>query len=77
MRALTRCPNCESGDQYRSIKPVSAGGGHAPNFLPGLGSLFRAARFEIVVCRECGLTRWFASEEARRTLSESKRWKRA
>jgi len=77
MRALARCPNCESGDQYRCVRPVSAGGGHAPNFLPGLGSLFRSARFEIVVCRECGLTRWFASEEARRRLSESKRWKRA
>jgi predicted nucleic-acid-binding Zn-ribbon protein len=66
----TPCPNCESHDQYRS-KEVGAGGGHAPNYLPGLGKWYAAAKFTVVVCRSCGLTRFFASEEARANLTDT------
>jgi len=66
----TPCPNCESHDQYRS-KQVGAGGGHAPNYLPGLGKWYAAAKFTVVVCRACGLTRFFASEEARANLADT------
>ena len=66
----TPCPNCQSNDQYRS-KEVGAGGGHAPNYLPGLGKWYAAAKFTVVVCRSCGLTRFFASEEARANLADA------
>jgi predicted nucleic-acid-binding Zn-ribbon protein len=66
----TPCPNCESHDQYRS-KEVKAGGGHAPDYLPGLGHWYAAAKFTVVVCRSCGLTRFFASEEARERLANA------
>jgi predicted nucleic-acid-binding Zn-ribbon protein len=66
----TPCPNCQSNDQYRS-KEVGAGGGHAPNYLPGLGKWYTAAKFTVVVCRSCGLTRFFASEEARANLADA------
>jgi predicted nucleic-acid-binding Zn-ribbon protein len=76
MRA-SACPNCESVDQYQSQKDISAGGGgHAPNYLPGLGKWYAAAKFTVVVCKRCGLTRWFASEEARQKLGESEGWER-
>ena len=54
---------------------TSSGGGHAPNYLPGLGTFLRAAKFTLVVCRDCGLTRFFASPEARAKLKESGKWK--
>jgi predicted nucleic-acid-binding Zn-ribbon protein len=65
----TPCPNCQSHDQYRS-KEVGAGGGHAPNYLPGLGRWYAAAKLTVVVCRSCGLTRFFASQEALDRLSD-------
>ena len=74
MDHLTPCPNCRGNTLYES-QPISAGGGHAPNYLPGLGRFVVSARFVLVVCRDCGLTRFFASPEARKKLSESRRWK--
>ncbi len=69
------CPNCGSKELYRSDE-VSAGGGHAPNYLPGLGNFFFSERFNLVVCRDCGLTRFFARSSARAKLPDSKKWKR-
>lgn len=76
MHGVSSCPNCGGGNNYRTVKPVSAGGGYAPNYLPGLGSWYAAEKFHVVVCRDCGLTRWFASDAARRRLTESSRWQR-
>jgi predicted nucleic-acid-binding Zn-ribbon protein len=72
---IAPCPNCNSNQLYQS-EPVSAGGGHAPNYLPGLGSFFRAEQFQLVVCRDCGLTRFFARPEALAKLGESGKWHR-
>jgi hypothetical protein len=72
---VSPCPNCASNNLYRS-QPVSAGGGYAPNFLAGLGGLWCAAKLNLVVCRDCGLTRFFASREATDKLSDSKKWQR-
>lgn len=71
---VSPCPNCRSKTLYRTIKPVSAGGGHAPNFLPGLGRTFSAEKFHIIVCADCGLTRFFARPEALGKLSASTKW---
>jgi predicted nucleic-acid-binding Zn-ribbon protein len=70
------CPNCGAANLYRTRKAVSAGGGHAPNYLPGLGRLIVPGRFRVVVCRDCGFTRFFAEREATDRLSESGRWER-
>lgn len=74
MEELTPCPSCRGNTLYES-KPISAGGGHAPNYLPGLGRFVISARFVLVVCRDCGLTRFFASPDARKKLKESRHWK--
>lgn len=76
MDTFSPCPNCGGGNQYVSLKEVSAGGGHAPNFLPDLGTIFSAEKFRIVVCSDCGLTRFFARRSAREKLRESEKWKR-
>lgn len=72
---VSPCPNCGGRNLYRS-QPVSAGGGHAPNYLPGLGGFLRSERFHLVLCKDCGLTRFFARREALDKVAHSRRWER-
>jgi DNA-directed RNA polymerase subunit RPC12/RpoP len=73
---VSPCPNCSGSNLYRTRKPVSSGGGHAPNYLPGLGRLLLSGRFDLVVCRDCGLTRFFATRESTEKLGDASRWER-
>lgn len=75
MADTSRCPECDGSRVYRQ-GGISAGGGYAPNYLSGLGSFFSAAKFTIAVCADCGLTRWYASPEARAKLPHSDAWRR-
>jgi predicted nucleic-acid-binding Zn-ribbon protein len=75
MENLAPCPHCR-GNTLFEHGGISSGGGHAPNYLPGLGPWYRSGRFVVVVCRDCGLTRFFASPEARKRLAEAKSWRR-
>jgi len=75
MRKTSPCPNCGGRNLFEST-PVSAGGGHAPNYLPGLGKWWMAENFTLVLCQDCGLARFFAGEQATAKLPQSKRWKR-
>ena len=70
------CPSCDGGNLFETVKDVSAGGGYAPNYLPGLGGLFVAEKFSVVICADCGLTRLFATRRAREKVRESAKWKR-
>ena len=72
----SNCPECGQGNLYSSGE-VSSGGGYAPNYLPGLGGVFASAKLNVVVCRDCGLTRFFASRAAREKLPESGKWRKA
>jgi predicted nucleic-acid-binding Zn-ribbon protein len=74
---VSPCPGCGGSDLYRTVRPVAAGGGHAPNYLPGLGPWWRSERFVLVLCKSCGLTRFFARPEATAKVSESEKWERA
>lgn len=75
MKKTTACTSCGGTGLYRS-KQVSAGGGYAPNYLPGLGNLLVSARFHLVMCKDCGLTQFFAERAALEKLSKSRSWKR-
>ena len=70
------CPECGKSNLFKSVAAISAGGGHAPNYLPGLGTLLFAAKLHVVVCQDCGLTRHFAEKEGLAKLSQSEKWKR-
>jgi predicted nucleic-acid-binding Zn-ribbon protein len=74
MSGVAPCPEC-GGKSLYSGPPTSAGGGHAPNYLPGLGRFFSSAKFVLVVCRDCGLTRFYAQPDARAELTESSKWR--
>jgi hypothetical protein len=67
------CPHCGSSEIFRS-KAISAGGGHAPNLLPGLGKWYAAAKINLVICRGCGLMRMFAEQEALDKLTDTDDW---
>jgi predicted nucleic-acid-binding Zn-ribbon protein len=67
------CPNCGGKNLYRTT--VESGGARGPNFLPGLGSFWVSGKFDVVVCRDCGLSRFFAGREATEKLAQSKKWK--
>ena len=68
------CPDCGGVTLYQTS--IKSAGPYGPMLLPGLGSLFRFARFEIVVCADCGLTRLYAEPDARAKLSKVRAWKR-
>jgi predicted nucleic-acid-binding Zn-ribbon protein len=70
------CPDCGKTNLFRTVAPISAGGGQAPNYLPGLGTLFFAAKFQLVVCQDCGLTRFYVAKEGLEKLPKSEKWKR-
>jgi predicted nucleic-acid-binding Zn-ribbon protein len=69
------CPECGHSNLYSSAE-VSAGGGYAPNYLQGLGGFLSTPKFTVVVCKDCGLSRFFASKEARDKLSVSDKWRK-
>ena len=75
MTTSQTCPECGKNNLFRSAL-ISAGGGHAPNYLPGLGTFFSPGKFQLVVCRDCGLTRHYADKEARERLTNSTKWTR-
>jgi DNA-directed RNA polymerase subunit RPC12/RpoP len=70
------CPNCKGRQLYKAKQPVGSGGGYSPDFLPGLGISFWSfgAKFDVVVCQDCGLTRFVAAQESLHKLSTSPKW---
>lgn len=77
MKPSSTCPECSGVNLYISDE-VAAGGGYAPNYLPGLEKYwgFVSAKFHVVVCADCGLTRFFAADEAINRLPESGSWRK-
>ncbi len=75
MQDVTPCPNCQGRTLYASREMSAWSGQHGPNDLDGLGGFFKPARLTIVVCRDCGQMRFFASPQARAKLKESKKWR--
>lgn len=74
---LSQCPECGSDQLFRSV-PATAYGGSENSFsiLPGLGSRLQGAKFTVVCCKDCGLTRIYATTEARNKLGQNDSWRR-
>jgi predicted nucleic-acid-binding Zn-ribbon protein len=72
---MKACPECGSNKVYRYKKEIDAGGGYGPDLLPKLNPRFLGfAKFLPVVCKECGLIRYYLSEESREKLGSSEHW---
>jgi hypothetical protein len=72
MRVLAPCPNCTS-DNHRATT-ADASSDFGPDLLPGTHGIFRKSTFEVVVCCDCGLTRFFAPQEEIEKLLKSNLW---
>jgi len=68
------CPECARQNLYATT--VGSAGGHGPVLLPGLGGFLHFAKFNIVVCSDCGLTRFYAEPGARAKLPNASQWTR-
>ncbi|HTU90338.1 MAG TPA: hypothetical protein VMF69_09710 [Gemmataceae bacterium] len=70
---LKSCPNCGGGELYH--RRLSSAGAYGPQLLAGLGSFLHYADFDVVVCADCGMTRFFAEPEARKNVRSHDEWK--
>ena len=68
-----KCPESDGQDLY--FTETNSGGGYGPILLPGLGRFMRLARFRVLVCAGCGLTRFYATQDARAKLPAAKAWR--
>ena len=71
------CPGCGSPDVYKTVKPISSGGGYSPDLLPGLHPWYGSAKLHGLLCARCGLYRQVADEAALQRLRESPKWRRS
>lgn len=76
-----KCPECGGESLHETI--TSCGGGYGPDLLSGLGRWglggliqIEFAKFRVVMCEACGLTRFYAEEAARAKLPKAKLWRR-
>ena len=61
MKRTGRCNECGATDIRTTT--VSAGGGHAPDLLPGTHSWWTSGKLEVYVCCSCGYFQYFVPEE--------------
>lgn len=69
-----KCPECGLENIYATT--TNSGGGYGPILLPQLGGFLRMAAFEVLVCANCGLTRFYADAAARTKLPGANKWRR-
>jgi hypothetical protein len=74
MKRNGKCNEC-GGSDIRMTE-VPAGGGHAPDLLPGTHPWWKSGRLEVYVCCSCGFFQYFVPEEALPEVRESKEFER-
>jgi predicted nucleic-acid-binding Zn-ribbon protein len=68
------CPECGQKNLYSVV--TGSGGGYGPMLLPKLSSGWTVAEFQVVVCADCGLTRFVADAEALNRLPSARKWRK-
>ena len=69
---VSPCPNCTS-DNLRTTT-AEASSHYGPDLLPGTHGMFSQSTLDVVVCCNCGLTRFFASPEEIQRMMKSAVW---
>jgi len=67
-----KCPECDGKNLY--VTEVTSGGLYGPVLLPGLAGFLRLAKFRVLVCSGCGLTRFYAEAAGCAKLPSVKGW---
>jgi predicted nucleic-acid-binding Zn-ribbon protein len=73
---MKECPECGSGELYVH-GGILARGGYGPDLLPGTSKLLSPAQLKCVVCKSCGLVRYYAGQEALARVGTQTGWHRA
>jgi hypothetical protein len=68
------CPECAGGNLHETF--TNSGGAYGPNLLPRLGGWLITAKLRVLLCADCGLTRFYAEPDALAKLPNAKDWKR-
>ncbi|MEA2239093.1 MAG: hypothetical protein QOC81_3817 [Thermoanaerobaculia bacterium] len=69
MKDTKRCAEC-GGSKIR-MTTVSAGGGYAPDLLPGAHPWWKSGKLQVYVCGTCGHLQFFVPAEDLREVLES------
>ena len=72
MKRSRKCSECGSSDIRMTT--VFAGGGYAPDLLPGAHPWWKSAKLEIYVCCTCGYFQYFVPESGLAAVRESKKF---
>jgi predicted nucleic-acid-binding Zn-ribbon protein len=75
MSTHKHCPECD-GTNVFVHGDISVKGGYGPDLLPGTSSLFTSARMKAVVCKDCGLIRFYATQETLAKVNTDRGWQR-
>jgi hypothetical protein len=73
MKLTKRCGEC-GGVNIRSTT-VSAGGGYAPDLLPGAHPWWKSGTLEVFICATCGLFQLFVPTASLQSVVESPEFK--
>lgn len=73
MKRTKRCGECQGVDIRTTV--VSAGGGYAPDLLPGAHSWWRSGKLEVYVCATCGNFQFFVPSDLLPKVVESGNFK--
>jgi len=74
MKHTKKCSECNGSEIYTT--KVGAGGGYAPDLLPGAHPWWRGGKFEVYVCGKCGYYQFFVPEEALRKIKQNQNFER-
>jgi predicted nucleic-acid-binding Zn-ribbon protein len=73
VRNPSQCPECGSNDLY-SQGGINARGGYGADLLPGASGVFSTAKMRAVVCKGCGLVRFYADADALKRIGRDHGW---
>jgi hypothetical protein len=73
MKRTRRCGEC--GGTHIRTTTVSAGGGYAPDLLPGAHPWWKAGKLEVFVCAACGHFQLFVPSDLLPAVLESEKFK--
>ena len=67
------CPECQ-GTNLMTHGGISARGGYGPDLLPGTGGIFTSPKLRAVVCKDCGLLRYFVGHDTLQQVNTDNGW---
>ena len=69
MKVTKRCSEC--GASNIRVTEVSAGGGYAPDLLPGAHPWWKGGKLEVYICCNCGHFQYFVPAAALKEVQAS------